>query len=79
MTRLQFVDACITGFLTTGAASVALLTAGAAALIVATGYRAGTAVATRQQIRHGIRDLERQIQNPAVRAMYLDQDWEEKP
>ena len=70
MTRLQFVDACITGFLTAGAASVALLTAGATALVIATGYRAGTAIATRQQIRHGIRDLEHYANHPGARAIH---------
>ncbi|MCW7941622.1 hypothetical protein AAW14_06125 [Streptomyces hygroscopicus] len=47
MTNLEFVDACITGFLTCGAASVALLATGAATFIVAAGYRTGNAIGRR--------------------------------
>ena len=32
-----------------------------------------------RRVRREIRALERQIQNPAVRAMYLDQPRREKP
>ena len=74
----DFLSAVIDGLETAGALAVWWVALSAAVVVVVAGCRAQAAIARRRHVRREIDDLERRINNPAVRAKYLNQPREEE-